>query len=131
MQPTVRLCRGAGLPSLQVRQRQWSSMRVSASSCVHGARPSTYLGWVQNISVRCVLTICFSVSLAAIFMARKENSSTLFSSIQRNACQFIGMELDGSTRLRIPLPLFFRVAAFKLSGRYSSKTTSTLLACCN
>ena len=49
-----------------------------------------------------MLTICFSVSLAAIFMARKDNRSTLFSSIGRNACQFLGIELDGSTRLRIP-----------------------------
>ena len=94
----------------------WSGMRVSAYSCVHGASPST---------------VCFSVSLAAICMARKENSSNLFMSIRINACQFLGMELDGSTRLRIPLPRFFRLAAFKLSAIYSSKTTSTLLTGCN
>ena len=59
-------------------------------------------------------------------MVRKETSSTLFSSTWGNAYQFLGMELDGSTGLRIHLPLFLRVADFKLSGRYSSKTTSNV-----
>jgi len=93
----------------------WSSILVSASSWVHGARPATSRGCVQSTSLWCVLMICFSVSVFVILVARNSNSSTLFSSIRRKACQFPGMELEGSTRLRIPLPLFFLVSAFKLS----------------
>ena len=109
----------------------WSSIMVSASSCVHGARPAMYLACVQTTSLWRVPMTCFSVSWAASLVARKENSSALFSSIPRKAYQFPGMELDGSTRLRMPLPLFVRVSAFKLSGMYSSQTISTLIACCS
>ena len=101
----------------------WSSILVSASSCVHGARPAMCLACVQTTSLRRVPMTCFSVSWAASLVARKENSSTLFSSIRRKACQL--------TRLRMPLPLFVPVSAFKLSGMYSSQTTSTLIAWCS
>ena len=90
-----------------------------------------YLACVQTTSLWRVLMTCFSVSWTASLVARKESSSTLFSLIRRKACQFPGMELDGSTCLRMPLPLFVRVSAFKLSRMYSSQMTSTLIACCS
>ena len=75
--------------------------------------------------------ICFSVSVVGILIARKANSSTLFSSMRRKVCQYPGMELDDSTHLQMPLPLFFLVSVFKLSGKYSSQTISTRVICCS
>ena len=98
-----------------------SKMRVSASSCVHGARPDVFWDQVQRTSAWWVLIMCLPVSRALTQVARKENSSTLLLSIWRNSCQFPGMALCGSTHLQTPF-LSWCVSAFRLSGEYLSHT---------
>ena len=104
---------------------------VSASSCVHGVSLETFFDWVQTISDWIELRTYFSVSMHGTLFARKLNSSTLFSSVRKNSCQFPGIGVEASTRLRTPFPLLTLVSAFKLSGRYPSQKMSFLLACCS
>ena len=100
---------------------------VSASSCVQGARADRSLGWLHFTSPWCVLMICLSAVVDVTLVERKAKSSVLFWSMRRNCCQLDGSRLDGSTLLRMPFPRLLLVSAFRLSGRYSSHTTSTRL----
>ena len=102
---------------------------MSASSCVHGARLETSCLFVQSTSTWRVLVVrtCLVVSMPATLISRKENNSVLFSSMQRNACQFPGTALDDSTHLLTPFPLLLRASAFKLSGTHLSQTMSNLV----
>ena len=60
------------------------SLPVPASSCVHGASPAKSPDWLQNTSVRYVLIVYFLQSMdTTTVVARKENSSTLFSSMRK------------------------------------------------
>ncbi len=95
---------------------RWSSIRVLASSCVHGAKPETSRWLLQRTSIRHVAMIALPLSILVTCDDRNENNSVLFSLIHRNARQFWGTMLDASTRLLIPFPLLLRVSSFKLSG---------------
>ena len=56
---------------------------VSVFSCAPRASTETTLDWLQSISVRCVQIICLFQSMdATTAVARKENTSTLFSSMR-------------------------------------------------
>ena len=84
-------------------------VKLSSSSCVHGASLELSLGWLQNTLVWWVLITRMLLSIDITLVARNDNSSSLFSSMRRNSCQFPRTALEGSTRLRTPFPLFSRL----------------------
>lgn len=74
--------------------------------------------------VVCQLTACLS-QWKLLLYARKENRSTFFI---RSRMFSSFKEFEGYLDLLTPYPLLPLVSTFKLSGRYSSQTTSTQLA---
>ena len=62
---------------------------MSASSCVHGARADMSWRLEQRTPVPCVVMRFLLVSMSAVFEGRKEDSSVLLPSMQRNSCQYL------------------------------------------
>ena len=95
---------------------------VSASSCVQGKKKLLLYGWLQiTVSSKAhIINLLWLKLLLSMTFERKRNNSDSFSSIRRKTYHlFDGCELC-STFLLIPLPCFFRVAAFKLIFHYLS-----------
>ena len=105
-----------------------NSRRVSASSCVQGAKfPREISPEEQTTFSWHVLTICLPDTLHfSISFARKAKRSCLFASCRRNPFQSEGTDADGNTFLCCPWPLFCLVLVFKFSAMYTSRTTSNL-----
>jgi hypothetical protein len=66
----------------------------SSVSLLLGAWSQTWQ-FVQSTSQWFVVMTCLQVSIPAAFVARKEKSSVLLSSMRKNACQFLGLDLMG------------------------------------
>ena len=109
--------------------------RVSASSWFDGDNKSMFnVGLLLQDTSSKVYTKIVSVSTSngSICVEINLNNSVLFSSIRKNAFQFVGAILLVCTFLLIPFPRFNLVWLFKLSFLYVSKLTkSTVKNCLN
>ena len=102
-----------------------TNILVSASSCVQLISPAISHGADDNTSSsRVTITRPANFSFTIPSLMRWKSSDLLLST-RRNSCQLLGTCLFPSTCLMIHLPLFLRVAAFRLSFPYASNTIST------
>ena len=103
----------------------YTNILVSASSCVQLISPARSQGADDNTSSSRVTITCPGHSSSTIRSMMRWKRSDLFSSVRRNSCLLLGTRVFPSTCLLIHLPLFVRVAAFRLSFQYASNTIST------
>ncbi len=100
----------------------------SASSWVHGVRKSRSASTEQ--STFCPLVTYYSLPAGAALittLVRKENSSYLFSLIQKNSFQFRGILALPKSCCHWPFPLCKHVNFFKLSGKPDKISTIYIL----